>query len=79
VNHLKLLFYLLALLAGAASLAQTFLIQQRYRKAVIRRYGLFLLSLFLLLRLRRPALRRIAGWGAARPRARRGSCSPPGA
>jgi DNA-binding CsgD family transcriptional regulator len=49
VSHLKLLFYLLALLAGAASLAQTFLIWLRYRKAVLRRYGLFLLSLFLLL------------------------------
>ncbi len=49
MNHLKLLLYLLALLAGSASLAQTFLIWQRYRKAVIRRYGLFLLSLFLLL------------------------------
>jgi DNA-binding CsgD family transcriptional regulator len=49
MSHLKLLFYLLAMLAGAASLAQTFLIWQRYRKTVIRRYGLFLLSLFLLL------------------------------
>jgi hypothetical protein len=49
VSHLKLLLYLLALLPGSASLAQTFLIWQRYRKAVIRRYGLFLLSLFLLL------------------------------
>jgi DNA-binding CsgD family transcriptional regulator len=49
VNHLKLLFYLLAMLAGSASLAHTFLIWQRYRKAVIRRYGWFLLSLFLLL------------------------------
>jgi len=49
VSHLTLGFYLLALLAGSASLAQTFLIWQRYRKAVIRRYGLFLLSLFLLL------------------------------
>jgi DNA-binding CsgD family transcriptional regulator len=49
VNHLKQLFYLLAMLAGSASLAHTFLIWQRYRKAVIRRYGWFLLSLFLLL------------------------------
>jgi DNA-binding CsgD family transcriptional regulator len=49
VNHLKQLFYLLAMLAGSASLAHTFLIWLRYRKAVIRRYGWFLLSLFLLL------------------------------
>jgi DNA-binding CsgD family transcriptional regulator len=66
VSHLKLLFYLLALLAGAASLAQTFLIQQRYRKAVIRRYGLFLLSLFLLLLGFSVQLyARIAGWQGA--------------
>jgi DNA-binding CsgD family transcriptional regulator len=66
VNHLKLLFYLLALLAGAASLAQTFLIWQRYRKAVIRRYGLFLLSLFLLLLGFSVQLyARIAGWEGA--------------
>jgi DNA-binding CsgD family transcriptional regulator len=63
MNHLKLLLYLLALLAGAASLAQTFLIWQRYRKAVIRRYGLFLLSLFLLLLgFSLQLYARIAGW-----------------
>jgi DNA-binding CsgD family transcriptional regulator len=65
VSHLKLLFYLLAMLAGAASLAQTFLIWQRYRKAVIRRYGYFLLSLFLLLLgFSLQLYARIAGWEA---------------
>ena len=44
-----LVFYLLALVAGTAALSQTFLIWQRYRKTVIRWYGLFLLSLYLIL------------------------------
>jgi DNA-binding CsgD family transcriptional regulator len=48
VPHLVLAFYLLALIAGTASLAQTFMIWHRYRKLVIRRYGYFLLSLYLL-------------------------------
>ena len=64
--HLRLLFYLLALLAGSASLAQTFLIWQRYRKAVIRRYGFFLLSLFLLLLgFTLQLYARILGWEAS--------------
>jgi DNA-binding CsgD family transcriptional regulator len=46
--HLVLAFYLLALVAGTASLSQTLMIWQRYRKLVIRRYGYFLLSLYLL-------------------------------
>jgi DNA-binding CsgD family transcriptional regulator len=48
VRHLILAFYLLALMAGTASLSQTFLIWQRHRKTVIRRYGFFLLSLYLI-------------------------------
>jgi DNA-binding CsgD family transcriptional regulator len=47
--HLVLAFYLLALIAGTGALTQTVMIWQRYRKAVIRRYGYFLLSLSLLL------------------------------
>jgi DNA-binding CsgD family transcriptional regulator len=47
--HLILGFYLLALLAGTAALSMTFMIWQRHRKAVIRRYGWFLLGLYLLL------------------------------
>jgi DNA-binding CsgD family transcriptional regulator len=43
------MFYLLALVAGTASLSQTILIYQRYRKAVIRRYAFFLLSLSFIL------------------------------
>ena len=46
--HLVLAFYLLAVIAGTASLAQTVMIWRRYRKLVIRRYGYFLLSLYLL-------------------------------
>jgi DNA-binding CsgD family transcriptional regulator len=42
-------FYLLALLAGTASMSQTFMVWQRYRKPVIRKYGYFLLSLYLIL------------------------------
>jgi DNA-binding CsgD family transcriptional regulator len=48
VPHLVLAFYLLAVIAGTASLAQTVMIWRRYRKLVIRRYGYFLLSLYLL-------------------------------
>jgi DNA-binding CsgD family transcriptional regulator len=48
VPHLVLAFYLLAVIAGSASLAQTVMIWQRYRKLVIRRYGCFLMSLYLL-------------------------------
>jgi DNA-binding CsgD family transcriptional regulator len=47
--HLIFAFYLVALMAGAASLSQTFLIWQRHRKTVIRWYGFFLLSLLLIL------------------------------
>lgn len=42
-------FYLLALLAGTVSMSQTFMVWQRYRKPVIRKYGYFLLSLYLIL------------------------------
>ena len=42
-------FYLLALLAGTVSISQTFMVWQRYRKPVIRTYGYFLLSLYLIL------------------------------
>jgi DNA-binding CsgD family transcriptional regulator len=48
VPHIVLAFYLLAVIAGTASLAQTVMIWRRYRKIVIRRYGYFLLSLYLL-------------------------------
>ena len=49
MQHLTLAFYLCALIAGTASLAQTLLLWQRYRKLVIRRYAYFLLSLYLVL------------------------------
>ena len=42
-------FYLLALLAGTVSMSQTFMVWQRYRKQVIRKYGSFLLALYLVL------------------------------
>jgi DNA-binding CsgD family transcriptional regulator len=42
-------FYLLALVAGTVSMSQTFMVWQRYRKQVIRKYGYFLLSLYLIL------------------------------
>jgi DNA-binding CsgD family transcriptional regulator len=42
-------FYLLALLAGTVSMSQTFMVWQRHRKQVIRKYGYFLLSLYLIL------------------------------
>jgi DNA-binding CsgD family transcriptional regulator len=64
--HLILGFYLLALLAGTAALSMTFMIWQRHRKAVIRRYGLFLLALYLLLLAFMADLYiRIMGWSAA--------------
>ena len=47
--HLTFAFYLLALIAGTVSLSQTFIIFERYRKIVIRRYGFFLLSSYLIL------------------------------
>jgi DNA-binding CsgD family transcriptional regulator len=49
VRHLVMAFYLLAMAAGSASLAQTLMVWQRQRKPVIRAYGWFLLSLFLIL------------------------------
>jgi DNA-binding CsgD family transcriptional regulator len=49
MQHLILAFYLFALIAGTASLAQTLLLWQRHRKLVIRRYAYFLLSLYLVL------------------------------
>lgn len=48
MRHLIIAFYLLALMAGTASLSQTFMIWQRHRKPVIRRHGFFLLSLYLI-------------------------------
>ena len=42
-------FYTLALVAGTVSMSQTFMVWQRYRKPVIRKYGYFLLSLYLIL------------------------------
>jgi DNA-binding CsgD family transcriptional regulator len=48
MRHLIIAFYLLALMAGTASLSQTFMIWQRHRKPVIKRYGFFLLSLYLI-------------------------------
>jgi DNA-binding CsgD family transcriptional regulator len=47
--HLTLGIYVLALIAGAASITETFMIWQRYRRVVMRRYGLFLCALFLIL------------------------------
>jgi DNA-binding CsgD family transcriptional regulator len=49
MRHLVLGIYLLALIAGAASIMETFMIWQRYRRAAIKRYGLFLSALFLIL------------------------------
>lgn len=49
MRHLVLAFYFLACIAGAASISQTLLIWQRYRKVVIRRYAWFLCALFLIL------------------------------
>ena len=49
MRHLILGVYLLALMAGTASITETFMIWQRYRRTVIRRYGLFLCALFLIL------------------------------
>ena len=47
--HVVFSFYLLAVIAGAAAIGQTFMIYQRYRKSVIRSYGWFLIALFLIL------------------------------
>jgi len=49
MEHLVFGIYLLALVAGAASIMETFMIWQRYRRAVIRLYGLFLCALSLIL------------------------------
>jgi hypothetical protein len=49
MNHLILSFYLLALIAGTASITQTVLIYLRYRKIVVKQYGFFLLALYLFL------------------------------
>jgi DNA-binding CsgD family transcriptional regulator len=48
MRHLIIAFYLLALMAGTASLSQTYMIWQRHRKPVIKRYGFFTLSLYLI-------------------------------
>ena len=47
--HLIFIFYLLALVAGTAALSQTFVIWQRYRKVVIKRYGFFQLAIYFIL------------------------------
>jgi DNA-binding CsgD family transcriptional regulator len=49
VPHLLSAFYLLGLLAGASSISATFVIWQRHAKRVILRFGLFQVSLFLIL------------------------------
>jgi DNA-binding CsgD family transcriptional regulator len=49
MRHLVMAFYVLALVAGTVSMSQTFMVWQRYRKHVIRTYGVFLLSLYLIL------------------------------
>jgi DNA-binding CsgD family transcriptional regulator len=49
MRHLVLAFYLLALTAGTAALSQTLLLWQRWRRTLIRRWGLFLLALWLIL------------------------------
>jgi DNA-binding CsgD family transcriptional regulator len=49
MQHLVFGIYLLALVAGAASIMETFMIWQRYRRVAIRRYGLFLCALYLIL------------------------------
>ena len=43
-----LVFYVLALMFASASMSMTLMIWQRYRKAIIRSYGLFLISLTLI-------------------------------
>jgi DNA-binding CsgD family transcriptional regulator len=66
VLHLMLGFYLLALLTGTAAISMTFMIWQRHRKAVIRRYGWFLLALcLLLLGFMAELYMRIMGWSQA--------------
>jgi len=47
--HLILAFYLVALMAGSFSISLALMIWQRYRKPVIRRYAVFLVSLLLVL------------------------------
>ena len=49
MSHAILAGYVVGLLAGAASIMETFMIWQRYRRDVMRHYGLFLLALFLIL------------------------------
>jgi DNA-binding CsgD family transcriptional regulator len=49
MSHLVLAFYLVGLVAGTVSLTQTLMIWQRWRKAVIRHYALFLLGSWLIL------------------------------
>lgn len=49
MTHLIFVFYLLALMSGTAALSQSVLFYQRYRKRVIRRFLVFLLSLCLIL------------------------------
>jgi len=49
MTHLTFAFYVLALIAGTASIHQTILIYLRYRKRVIKQYGFFLLALYLFL------------------------------
>lgn len=49
MEHLIFVFYILALFAGAAALGQTILLYLRFRKPVIKYYGLFLLSLLFFL------------------------------
>jgi DNA-binding CsgD family transcriptional regulator len=49
MKHLILVFYLLAIIAGTVSVTQTVLIYLRYKKKVVKQYGLFLLALYLFL------------------------------
>ncbi|HEY9594175.1 MAG TPA: helix-turn-helix transcriptional regulator [Spirochaetia bacterium] len=49
MEQLRLCGYGIALLVGVASIMETFMIWQRYRRIVMRHYGLFLVSLFLVL------------------------------
>jgi DNA-binding CsgD family transcriptional regulator len=49
MEHVRMAGYALALILGAASIMETFMIWQRYRRVVLRRYGLFLVALFLIL------------------------------
>jgi LuxR family transcriptional regulator of spore coat protein len=49
MKHLTFAFYVLALVAGTASIQQTLVIYLRYRKNAIKHYGYFLLALYLIL------------------------------